>query len=144
MTAPIRVAVIGAGVMGANHIRLARQLHNAELTLVVDPDLDRARAAAAASGAVAAPDIDDVAALADLAVLAVPTAHHESIAVALASAGVHLLVEKPLAGTTESARRIVEAADAAGVLLAVGHVERFNAASARTRPVSPTASCSIS
>lgn len=125
----VRIAVIGAGVMGANHARIARQLRDGELVAVIDADLERARTAAGPDVHVAT-DIAELgrAVPVDLAVVAVPTPHHADVAISLAERGVHLLVEKPLAGSVPEAERITSAADAAGVVLAVGHIERFNAA----------------
>lgn len=125
----VRIAVVGAGVMGANHARIARSLRDAELVAVIDADLDRARSAAGPDVHVA-PGIDELGTVVavDLAVVAVPTPHHADVAVALAERGINLLVEKPLAGSILEAERIIAAAEAAGVVLAVGHIERFNAA----------------
>jgi predicted dehydrogenase len=125
---PIRLAVVGAGIMGANHARVSRALPTVELVAVVDPDLGRARALAAGSGARASADVDDVLGSVDAAVIAVPTAHHLPVAERCIAAGVHVLVEKPLGLGVDEARRISDLAARAGVVLAVGHVERFNAA----------------
>jgi predicted dehydrogenase len=126
---PLRLAVVGAGIMGANHARVARHLPGIELVAVVDPDLERARAAC---GVTAAVPVATVAELGDIqvdaAVVAVPTAWHVPAATELAARGVHLLVEKPLAPSVADAESIIAAAEAAGVVLAVGHIERFNAA----------------
>jgi predicted dehydrogenase len=124
----VRLGVIGAGIMGANHARVARQLRHARLVAVVDPDVERAGAAAAPTGAWPVATIDDVLGDIDAAVVAVPTPAHVETAVRLAEAGIHLLVEKPLARTAAEAAEIVGAAERAGVVLSVGHVERFNAA----------------
>jgi predicted dehydrogenase len=125
---PVRVAVVGAGIMGANHVRIAHQLPGIELVAVVDADLERAQKAAAVSGAKAFSSMEALPEIADLVVLAVPTKFHADAALELIAAGVHLLVEKPLALTSEEGQRIVDAASLAGTTLAVGHVERFNAA----------------
>ena len=122
------LAVIGAGIMGANHARVARQSGDVDLVAVVDQDPERA-AAAAETGrwtTFVGDVVDDI----EAAVLAVPTQLHHQLALELIAAGKHLLIEKPLAGTVDEAREIVAAADAAGVVLAVGHIERFNAAAA--------------
>ena len=128
MSDVIRLAVVGAGIMGTNHVRTSKQLRDAELVAVVDPDTDRAAAAAASTSAATVASIDDVIGHIDAAVLAVPTRYHVELAVRLAEAGVHLLVEKPLAEDVTAAQQIVKACSASGVVLAVGHVERFNAA----------------
>jgi predicted dehydrogenase len=64
----------------------------------------------------------------DLAVVSVPTAAHEAVAVQLARAGVHVLIEKPVAPDVAASRRIAEAFSAAGLLACVGHIERYNPA----------------
>jgi predicted dehydrogenase len=128
MRRDVRLAVIGAGIMGANHARVARQLRHARLVAVVDTDVERAAAAAAPTGAWPVASVDEVLGDIDAAVVAVPTPAHLETAVRLAETGIHLLVEKPLARTSAEAAEIVTAAERAGVVLAVGHVERFNAA----------------
>lgn len=121
-----RIAIIGAGIMGANHARVARVMPGVELAAVVDPDIERARRAAGPSAA-SFTDLESLGAV-DLAIVAVPTAGHVSVATQLIDRGVNVLVEKPLASTSHEARRLAAHAEAAGVLLAVGHVERFNPA----------------
>jgi predicted dehydrogenase len=128
MKRDVRLAVLGAGIMGANHARVARQLRHARLVAVVDPDVERAAAAAAPTGAWPVASVDEVLGDIDAAVVAVPTPAHLETAVRLADAGIHLLVEKPLARTSAEAAEVVAAAERAGIVLAVGHVERFNSA----------------
>ena len=128
MSDPVRIAVVGAGIMGTNHVRVARQLPGVELVAVVDHDLERAEAAARAGGELAFRSVSDLFDIIDAVVIAVPTAYHAGAAIALAEHHVHLLVEKPLAPSVQEAQRIVDAATANGVVLAVGHIERFNAA----------------
>lgn len=124
----MRLAVIGAGVMGTNHARVATTVVEARLTHVIDADAGRARALAASSGAIAGTDPLSVLGEVDAAIVALPTSHHAEVAVPLLEAGVHCLVEKPIAPTVADAERIVEAAERGGATLAVGHVERFNPA----------------
>jgi predicted dehydrogenase len=128
MSEPVRLAVVGAGIMGANHARVARQLPGVELVAVVDPDLERARAACGATSARAVATIGEIVDDVDGAVIAVPTQFHTEAAIQLAEHGVHVLVEKPIAPTVADAEAIIAAAERAGVVLAVGHIERFNAA----------------
>lgn len=127
MSERIRLAVIGAGIMGTNHVRVAKSVTSFELVAVVDRDLARAQAAAPA-GVLAVADLESVIGKVDAAVISVPTPFHVETALTLIAAGIHVLVEKPLAGSVPEARKIVDAARAAGVVLCVGHVERFNAA----------------
>jgi UDP-N-acetylglucosamine 3-dehydrogenase len=122
----IRAAVIGAGNMGRNHVRILGAMPGVELVAVVDPDPVRAASAASASGTRAFATVDELPGL-DLAVIATPTPDHAPIAEALMSRGISVLIEKPLASSIEEAERLVAAAHSAGVTLAVGHVERFNA-----------------
>jgi len=123
----LRAAVIGAGTMGRHHIRILGGMPDIELVAIVDDDAGRAAAAAAASGAAALASVAELPNI-DLAVVAVPTPAHKPVALELLGRGVNVLVEKPLAPSPADARAIVDAAAAAGVLLAVGHVERFNPA----------------
>lgn len=122
------MAVVGAGAFGRNHLRVLKQSERAELAAVLDTDQGRARAAAAEFGCRAVERLDDVASLADAAVVAVPTRAHAEVGAALLGAGLHVLVEKPIAADLGSARLLVEAARAAGRVLQVGHLERFNPA----------------
>lgn len=124
----LRIGVIGCGVMGSNHARVAQQLGRARLAAVVDADAARAEVLAKPAGAIAATRLEDVLEHIDLAIIAVPTALHLSAAMACIDAGVHMLIEKPIASTAEDGLKIVNAARDAGLMLAVGHIERFNAA----------------
>ena len=71
MNDPLRLAVVGAGIMGTNHARVARQLRGAELIAVVDSDLERAKAAASAAEARAVTDIEEIIGDIDAAIIAV-------------------------------------------------------------------------
>src|SRR3954468_6607182 len=124
----VRLAVIGAGVMGTNHARVASTLVGVDLVAVVDEDRERSEKLAVAFGATAVSGIAELAGLVDAAVVATPTQFHAPVAHELITAGVDVLVEKPIAPDVETARRLVDAADAAGRVLMVGHVERFNPA----------------
>lgn len=124
----VRVAVVGAGVMGANHARVLSGMPTAELALVVDPDEDQARRVADAFGCAWATEMSALEGAAGAAIVATPTAHHCEAALQILALGIDVLVEKPLAATVVEAREIVDAADRAGKILAVGHVERFNPA----------------
>jgi len=125
--ASIRAAVIGAGNMGRHHVRILAGMADVDLIAVVDPGIDPATSTFPLDASRHLASIDDLPEL-DFAVIATPTQAHVDIACELASRGVHLLIEKPLAESPAEAARIVAAAEAAGVTLAVGHVERFNPA----------------
>ena len=124
--ANLRYGVIGIGSMGRHHVRNVRELPGVDLVAVADPAGDKF---GIAGDLEVLPDVDAlIAAGIDAAVIAVPTVFHEETALKLAEAGVHCLVEKPLAGDVESGQRIVEAFDKAGLVGAVGYVERCNPA----------------
>ncbi|MBD3690115.1 Gfo/Idh/MocA family oxidoreductase [Nanchangia anserum] len=126
MAATLRYGVIGIGSMGRHHVRNIRETPGIDLVAVADPGGDRFDVAGDLEV------LSDVETLIDAgidaAVVAVPTVYHERTALALAEAGVHCLVEKPLAGDVESGQRIVDAFDRAGLIGAVGYVERCNPA----------------
>jgi predicted dehydrogenase len=124
----LRLGVIGSGIMGTNHARVASSMPEIDLVAVFDADRNRSQSLAAAFGAVAAADVKELAGMVDAAVVATPTEFHAPIAHELIEAGVDVLVEKPIAPDVDTARRLVDAADAAGRILMVGHVERFNPA----------------
>jgi predicted dehydrogenase len=128
-TKPIRIAVVGAGEFGRNHVRVWRELQGAELAGVVDTNPDRARQIAAEFEVKVIPTVD---ALSDERVdavsLAVPTKEHASIGARLLDAGFDVLVEKPMAASLEEADELIGAARRSGRVLQIGHVERFNPA----------------
>lgn len=128
MNQKVRLAVVGAGIMGANHIRVAQQLPNVELVAVVDQDAARARALSKSDKIEVAQTIDELRSEIDAAIIAVPTSAHVNVASELARRGISLLVEKPLAATSSEAEDLVAVAAASEIVLAVGHVERFNPA----------------
>ena len=102
----IRVAVVGAGQFGRNHIRVARQAERAELVAVVD--IDAARAAESAEGCLALVDYRDLRGRVDAAIVAAPTAAHAEIGCELMRADIDVLIEKPIAPDLESATRLIE------------------------------------
>lgn len=124
--APLRVAVVGAGQMGSNHLRIYSGLKGVELVGVVDADRARARAAADRFGCRAFASIDEVAGEIDAASVAVPSTLHAEVGGRLLEHGIHCLIEKPLAPTEADCEALIAAADARGLVLLVGHVERFN------------------
>jgi predicted dehydrogenase len=123
----LRIAVVGAGAFGRNHMRVIRSLPEAELTAVCDTDPARAAAAAAEFGCRALP-LEALAGAVDAAIVAVPTFAHAEVGCALLAAGIDVLVEKPIAPTLEAADALIQTAAAHGRILQVGHLERFNPA----------------
>jgi predicted dehydrogenase len=122
------LAIIGAGMMGANHVRTALSLRRWSRVVVVDDDAKRAQALGRAHDIYWTTDLDTLPDNVDAAVVAVSTAAHASVAVPLLRAGLHLLVEKPIAASMEDAQLIADEAARSGVSVLVGHVERFNPA----------------
>jgi UDP-N-acetylglucosamine 3-dehydrogenase len=116
------------GTMGRNHARVLTEIPNVEFVGVADPSLDPSQPGLAQVPRIV-PTIDDLLELGiDACVIATPTEAHRPTAEALAGAGKHVLIEKPLAEDVASAEAIVTAVNDAGVVGAVGHIERFNPA----------------
>lgn len=122
---PFRAAVIGAGYFGRIHAGKYAQMADVDLVTVVDPNLARARAVAAEFGARAAAHVDEVRGRADVATVAAPAAVHYSTARALLSAGIHTLVEKPIALDLVHADELIALAAKKNCTLQVGHQERY-------------------
>ena len=126
MTRPLRVAVVGVGHMGRHHARIYGELDNCELVAVIDKNVDRAKEIAAKHGGTAYAAADDVPGELDAASVAVPTVYHAEVAVPLMERGIAVLVEKPLAPDTKTARQLLDASRKLGAIMQVGHSERFN------------------
>ena len=135
----LRVAVVGAGAFGRNHLRVYRALEkdgtDVALVAVADANADAARALAAEYEIAGFPSVDALlAAVADgqlaidAASLCVPTVHHTSVALKLMAAGIDVLIEKPIAASLAEAESLLEAAESQGRIVQVGHLERFNPA----------------
>ncbi|MGC1213519.1 MAG: Gfo/Idh/MocA family oxidoreductase [Micromonospora sp.] len=121
----LRAGLIGLGAMGRNHARVLSNLDGVELVGVVDPAGD----VTGTLRAPVVPELGDLLAMGiDYAVIACPTALHESVGMELAANGVCALIEKPLAQSVEAATRLVEAFESAGLVAGVGHIERYNPA----------------
>jgi predicted dehydrogenase len=132
---PLRVVVVGAGAFGRNHLRVYRELQQAdkevELVGVVDRDPATLTAAAAKFEVPGFETIDACLAAVgrvDAASVCVPTVHHATAAAPLLEAGIDLLIEKPLAANLADADRILELSREHGRIVQTGHLERFNPA----------------
>jgi predicted dehydrogenase len=124
--AALRAGLIGLGMMGRHHARVLRSLSDVELVGVADPGGDPHNVAGALP---LLKSVDDLIKLGiDYCMVAVPTAYHEEVGLALAAAGVHAMIEKPLAQDGGAARRLADAFEEAGLVGAVGHIERYNPA----------------
>ena len=129
----MKAVVIGVGHLGKHHARILSSLPGVSLAGVVDINRDRAAQIASQYNTQAFDTVEEIGQL-DLAVIAVPTISHAAIALPLIESGVHTLVEKPVAQTVAEADSLIAAARRKGVVLAVGHSERFNPAVAAARP----------
>ena len=121
----MRFGLIGAGAIGKIRADALKQSDFCELVAVADLDEGRARNAAPeakyyadANALISAGDVDAV-------IISTPPSLHEALAVAAASAGKHVLVEKPMAATPDACERMIGAARAAGTLLTVGYNHRY-------------------
>ncbi len=122
----LRAGLVGVGMMGRHHARVLGSLDGVELVAVVDPGGDphgvaNGRELLASVGELIARGVD-------YAMVAAPTALHEAIGLELAEAGIHALIEKPLATNTPAAKRLTLAFASRGLVGAVGHIERYNPA----------------
>ena len=122
----VRIGVIGLGMMGRHHGRLCQSLDAFDFVGAVDPQGDQY--GVIHQGQVFSDTESLLKQGIEAAVIAVPTHLHYETAMQLREAGIHVLIEKPLAGTTEEAAEIVEAFEGSGLIAAVGHVERCNPA----------------
>ena len=127
MSAPVRVALIGAGSMGSLHARVISQSDRAELALVVDPVKETGERITERFGGRWVPDLDGFGDV-DAVVIAAPTHLHHRLAGPVLDAGVPLLVEKPVTSTLEESVELVEIAEKNRIPLMCGFVERFNPA----------------
>lgn len=131
--ANLRAGLIGLGMMGRHHARVLGSLDGVDLVAVADPGGDPH---GVAGGRRVLSSVEElIAQRIDYCMVAVPTIHHEQVGLALAAAGVHTMIEKPLAQDTASSQRLAAAFADNGLVGAVGHIERYNPAlqSARAR-----------
>ena len=129
MSAPkTRVAVVGVGEFGRNHVRVYRELEGADLVGVVDTNPARARQVAEEFSIPVLPGIEALAGRVDAVSLAVPTTEHARVGCQLLRQGMDVLVEKPMAASLGEADELLAAAREHGRVMQVGHLERFNPA----------------
>jgi predicted dehydrogenase len=131
---PVRIGVIGVGHLGNHHARLLAGIDGAELVAVVDPQADRAAAAAEATGARALADFRDLIGEVDAVSIAVPTELHRDVAMPFLERGTAVLIEKPITRTVAEGEELVAAARQSGAILAAGHTERHNPAVSTVMP----------
>ena len=122
----LRIGVVGTGSMGRNHARIFGELQESTLSAVLDERPEVAGEIAAKYNARAVTSLDEFAEAVDAATIATPTVTHFEIARQLLDRGKHVLVEKPFVETPDQARELCELAQRKGLVLQVGHIERFN------------------
>ena len=125
---PIRIAVVGVGSLGQHHARVCAALEGATLAGVYDTDRARAGEVAAKHGCRAFDHLRDLLPEADAVTVAVPTVDHHRVARLVLEAGKDALVEKPMSSTLPEAEDLIRLARERGLVLQVGHIERFNPA----------------
>ncbi|MEH1101445.1 Gfo/Idh/MocA family protein [Micromonospora sp. CPCC 205561] len=127
MTAKLRFALVGTGVMGSLHARVIAQSDRAELARVIEPRRSVGQQIAERYGAAWAPDAEDLSDV-DAVVIAAPTEFHHGLAGQVLAAGKPLLIEKPVCGSLAETEEIVASSEKRGVPLLCGLLERFNPA----------------
>ncbi len=122
----VKVAVVGVGHLGSRHARIYSELDRVELVGVVDSDPARAAEIGREYGCPSFRRLEDLPSGVEAVSVVVPTDRHYQVASALMERGCHLLVEKPITDSIPTARELLRQAEKNGLLLQVGHVERFN------------------
>jgi predicted dehydrogenase len=135
VSAPVAIGVAGVGSLGRHHARVLASLDGVRAAGVYDVRPERAAEVAAEFGVPAAPTLDALIASCDAVVVAAPTLAHREAAAAALDAGRHVLVEKPMTATLEEADDLIGRAARRGVVLQVGHIERFNPAVEAAMPL---------
>ncbi|MBC6479319.1 MAG: Gfo/Idh/MocA family oxidoreductase [Hormoscilla sp. GM7CHS1pb] len=125
---PIRVGVIGVGNMGQHHTRVLSLLKDVELIGVSDIDVERGIDIASKYRVRFFADYRQMLPHVDAVCIAVPTRSHYDVGMSCLKAGVHILIEKPIAASIAEAESLVNAAADCNCILQVGHIERFNPA----------------
>jgi len=127
----LRAGLVGLGVMGQNHARVLSNLKGVDFIAITDPLIDVKKVL---PNHEILQSIDELISRGlDYCVVAAPTAFHEEISLKLIDAGIHILIEKPIALNFESAKRIEDEAKRKGVVGAIGHIERYNSALQQAR-----------
>lgn len=128
MTDTIKVAVIGAGMMGKNHLKTYKGLNGVELVGVYDIFPEACKAAAETFGIKAFSSLEEVAENVDAVSVVTTSVTHAEVGEFFLNHGIHCLMEKPLATTEAECQRLISAAKNNNVTLLVGHIEQFNPA----------------
>jgi len=122
----IRCGVVGTGYLGQHHARLYAALPNCELVGIVEANAQRAAEISELHQCECFASVEELAASCDAVSVVVPTDRHCEVALPLLAGGCHLLIEKPLCSSLDEAEQILSAANAAGRIVQVGHIEHYN------------------
>jgi len=124
----VRIGVIGTGTMGERHCRVCSNLPRVELVGVADLNEERGRQVADCYDTTFFSDRNALLAQVEAIIIAASTPTHYTLTAECLERGLHVLVEKPISETVEQAHQLVQMADKRGLILQVGHIERFNPA----------------
>jgi predicted dehydrogenase len=128
MSSPLRVGVAGTGSLGYHHARLLRGVSGVSFAGFYESNPERAATVAKELGITAHPTLESLLANVDALSIVTPTKFHHVVAKAALEAGKHLLIEKPITATIEEADELIALAKQKGVMVQIGHIERFNRA----------------
>jgi predicted dehydrogenase len=124
----LKIAIIGLGVMGQNHLRVLESMRSVEIVALVDQQQEHVEKLAQRLGCLAFQNVSNLVGMVDAAIVAAPSVHHYEIGSFLLGNGIHCLIEKPLAVEEEQCQELIEIAERTGTTLMVGHIEQFNPA----------------
>jgi len=128
MNKSLKVGVVGTGHMGSYHVRLYSELLNVELVGIADINEKQVNTLATQYNTTPFTDYTKLYDKVEAVSIAVPTSAHYRVGKDFLDAGIHVLIEKPITNDIEEAKALIELAKEKGLILQVGHVERFNAA----------------
>lgn len=128
MSAPLRLGVVGTGSLGYHHARILRELPGIVFKGFFEANEERAGTVSRELGIRAYPTLDALLADVDAVSIVVPTSQHHKVAMQALEAGKHLLIEKPITVTLEEADELLALAERKGLMIQIGHIERFNRA----------------
>ncbi|MAS91641.1 MAG: oxidoreductase [Verrucomicrobiales bacterium] len=122
----LKVGVVGVGAIGRNHARIYSELESANLECIYDANAEQAKSIADEFGTDVATTLEEFVERVDAASVSTPTVTHREIGTLLLNAGKHVLVEKPISDSVDDAKAMIDLAQEKGLVLQVGHIERFN------------------
>lgn len=122
----VRLAVVGTGSFGRNHVRVLKEMADVDLVAIYDSNVDRAAVVAAEYHCGLFAHLEALAGQVHAAIVATPTTTHADVATQLLASGIDVLIEKPIASSVEEGQRLTDLAEQKGRILQVGHLERFN------------------